>query len=354
MTNLTSPQRIKISIYELDYEEIVQLMLSLGQPVYRAQQLWQGLYHQYWMTIDEFTTLSKPLRSQLEQKIEFSRLTNINVLRSSDKQTEKTLFSLPDKQSIETVLMSYKERNTICISSQVGCGMGCTFCATGQMGFRRNLSSGEIIEQVIFYARSLASIGQHITNIVVMGMGEPLHNYDETISAINRLNHSDGFNMGARRFTISTVGLVPMIQRFASENRQINLAVSLHAADDALRSSMLPINRKYPLDVLFDACREYVKRTKRRITFEWALIRDVNDSPEQANLLAIRIGDMLAHVNVIPLNPTHGFNGLPSTRERAANFKSILESRGIPCTIRLRRGIDIMAGCGQLSSKERR
>lgn len=228
--------------------------------------------------------------------------------------------------------------------------MGCSFCATGQMGFRQNLSSGEIIEQVIYYARALASASQVVSNIVVMGMGEPLHNYTATFKAIDRLNHPDGFNLGARRFTVSTVGLVPAIRRLASEKRQINLAVSLHAADDDLRSTMLPVNKKYPLDVLFDACREYVDKTHRRITFEWALIHGINDGLDQARLLAKRAHGLLCHVNMIPLNPTHGYAGSPSARDRVFAFKKELENLGIPCTIRLRRGIEIQAGCGQLAT----
>ena len=182
-----------------------------------------------------------------------------------------------------------------------------------------------------------------------MGMGEPFHNYDATMEAIDRLNHPEGLNLGARRFTVSTVGLVPLIRRFANERRQINLAVSLHAADDDLRSSMLPINRKYPLDVLLEACHDYVNKTKRRITFEWALIRGVNDTPEQARKLAARLKGLLCHVNVIPLNPTRGYIGEATTRERACAFQAELERLAIPCTIRIRRGIDIQAGCGQLA-----
>ena len=228
--------------------------------------------------------------------------------------------------------------------------MGCVFCATGQMGFRRNLTSGEIIEQVLVYARQLKENGDKVSNVVLMGMGEPFHNYDATLNAIDRLNHPEGFNLGARRFTISAVGLVPQIRRFTQEQRQVNLAVSLHAADDELRSSMLPINRKYPLSELMEACREYVQHTHRRITFEWALIRDVNDSPEQAHHLATLAGGILCHVNLIPLNPTRRYSGQGTTRERASAFKAALESHGIPCTIRLRRGIDIQAGCGQLAA----
>jgi 23S rRNA (adenine2503-C2)-methyltransferase len=254
--------------------------------------------------------------------------------------------------------MLYKRRRTLCISTQAGCAMGCVFCATGQMGFKRNLSSGEIVEQVLYFGRRLMKDGERLSNIVIMGMGEPFHNYDRTMQAIDRLSHSDGVNFGSRRFTISTVGLIPEIYRFAAENRQINLAVSLHASDDELRSSMLPINKKYPIAQLMEACVNYVKLTNRRITFEWALISDVNDSKEQAhkltNLLAPfkRGNSTLCHVNVIPLNPTDRYNGIATPKERAIKFKHILEKNGISCTIRLRRGIDIQAGCGQLAYKK--
>jgi 23S rRNA (adenine2503-C2)-methyltransferase len=229
------------------------------------------------------------------------------------------------------------------------------------MGFQRNLTGGEIIEQVLFYARQLKKQDDQVTNIVLMGMGEPFHNYEATFQAVDRLNHPDGFNFGARRFTISTVGLVPAIRRFTTERRQVNLAVSLHAADDELRSSLIPINRKYPLDILMDACEEYIGVTNRRITFEWALIRGVNDSLEQAQKLASRLksflrsGAALCHVNIIPLNPTHRYTGQATSRHQALAFQAELERAGIPCTIRVRRGIDIQAGCGQLAieTKER-
>lgn len=233
--------------------------------------------------------------------------------------------------------------------------MGCVFCATGQMGFGRNLTSGEIVEQVLYYARSLASLGKVVTNVVVMGMGEPFHNYDATMAAIERLSDSQGMNLGARRFTVSTVGLVPVIRKFAARRSQVNLAVSLHAADDALRSSLLPINKKYPIAQLMEACREYISFTHRRISFEWALIQGINDTPEQARQLANLLhtlrqsGTLLAHVNAIPLNPTDRYHQKATSRQRAAAFKSELERLGVPCTIRLRRGIDIQAGCGQLA-----
>jgi 23S rRNA (adenine2503-C2)-methyltransferase len=227
--------------------------------------------------------------------------------------------------------------------------MGCVFCATGQMGFKRHLSSGEIVAQVVYYARLLHGAGEVVTNVVVMGMGEPFHNYDNTMQAIDRLNDPRGYNLGARRFTISTVGLVPAIRRFAAEKRQVNLAVSLHAADDLARESMMPVGRRYPIDDLLAACREYVSLTGRRITFEWALINEVNDSPEVARQLAAKLKGLLCHVNAIPLNPTNGYQGTPTSPSRAATFKSTLEHAGIPCTLRARRGIDIRAGCGQLA-----
>jgi 23S rRNA (adenine2503-C2)-methyltransferase len=227
--------------------------------------------------------------------------------------------------------------------------MGCVFCATGQMGFKRHLSSGEIVAQVMYYARLLKEENLSVTNIVFMGMGEPFHNYENTIAAVDRLNDSEGYNFGARRMTISTVGLVPQIKRFADEKRQVNLAISLHAADDGERVKMLPVNKRYKIDEVIEACRYYVDRTHRRVTFEWALINGVNDSPEIARKLAARLKGLLCHVNAIPLNPTTGYSGQATSRERAAAFKVSLEQAGIPCTIRMRRGVDIAAGCGQLA-----
>jgi len=242
-----------------------------------------------------------------------------------------------------------KKRRTLCISTQAGCAMGCVFCATGQMGFKRHLSSGEIVAQVMYYARMLKAEGLSVTNVVLMGMGEPFHNYENSMAAIDRLNDSQGFNFGARRFTISTVGLVPQIKRFADEKRQVNLAISLHAADDETRLEMLPVNKKYNIQEVLDACRYYVNQTGRRVTFEWALINGVNDTPEVAKKLALRLKGLLCHVNAIPLNPTAGFSGTATDRVRAARFKESLEQAGVPCTIRMRRGIDIQAGCGQLA-----
>ena len=336
-------------IYDFDLHQLAAKFKEWDQPAYRAKQLWQGLYQQLWNKPEELTSFPKELRQKLAESFSFSALRESQRLYSTDGQTTKVLFHLPDRQAIETVLMRYSDRRTLCISTQAGCAMGCVFCATGQMGFRRNLSSGEILEQVLFFARELHSDGERPTNVVLMGMGEPFHNYDASLAAIDRLSDADGFGMGARRFTISTVGLIPAIQRFTAEKRQVGLAISLHAADDELRLSMLPINQRYPIRDLIQACREYVRVTGRRITFEWALIQDVNDTPEQARKLAALLQGLNCHVNVIPLNPTRGFNGARSTRERVAAFKDVLEAAGISCTVRVRRGIDINAGCGQLA-----
>jgi 23S rRNA (adenine2503-C2)-methyltransferase len=338
-------------IYDLDLPELKALLKDWGQPRYRAQQIWQGLYQSLWAAPDEFTNLPKGLRKKLGEHLSFSHLKPVTSLNSTDGETQKTLFHLPDGRPIETVRMRYKRRRTLCISTQSGCAMGCVFCATGQMGYLRHLSSGEIVEQVLYFARRLAERGDQVSNIVIMGMGEPFHNYDATLAAINRLNHPEGMKLGARRFTISTVGLVPAIERFAREKSQFNLAISLHAADDELRSSMLPINKRYPIADLMSAVRNYTMLTHRRVTFEWALIHEVNDTPEQAHKLAALLKGMLAHVNVIPLNPTEGFEGKATTPERARNFQTILENKGITCSIRVRRGIDIQAGCGQLARR---
>lgn len=340
--------------YLLDYslDELQNYITSLDQPGYRALQLWQGVYHSLWSEFDQFSNLPRQFREKLSADTSLSQLQEKAVQLSSDGYTRKTLFTLPDGSALEAVLMRYRKRNTLCISTQSGCAMGCVFCATGQMGFQRNLSGGQIVEQVLYYARLLADEGQRVTNIVFMGMGEPFHNYDQTMTAVNLLNDPQGFNIGQRRLTISTVGLVPQIRRFAEENSQVNLAVSLHAADDELRSSMLPINKRYPLAELLNACRYYLKKTNRRITFEWALIHNINDTPQQAQALTRLLQGLICHVNVIPLNPTRGYPGEASTQERASAFKQQLENAGIPCTIRTRRGIDIQAGCGQLATQQ--
>jgi 23S rRNA (adenine2503-C2)-methyltransferase len=342
-------------IYDLDLPALTNLLKEWKEPAYRAKQIWQGLYQHFYNSAEQFSTLSKPLREKLKE-LDFVGIHPSVIQDSSDGQTRKTLFKLPDGHLVEAVLMRYdpdssstKGRRTLCISTQAGCAMGCVFCATGQMGFKRHLTSGEIIAQVMYYARLLKEEDLTVTNIVLMGMGEPFHNYDNTMKAIDQLNDSEGFNFGARRFTISTVGLVPAIRRFADEKRQVNLAVSLHAADDASRVEMMPINKRYNIEEVLEACEYYVAQTSRRVTFEWALIHGVNDTPEVAKKLAARLRGLMCHVNAIPLNPTAGYDGQATDKQRALIFKDTLEQAGIPCTIRMRRGIDIQAGCGQLA-----
>ena len=298
-------------------------------------------------------TCPKTLREKLASELSWVALVPETILQSKDGETIKTLFRLADEREIEAVLMRYEERRTLCISTQSGCAMGCVFCATGQMGFKRHLTSGEIVAQVMYYARQLKERGEQVTNVVVMGMGEPFHNYENTLEAIDRLNDAKGLNLGARRFTISTVGLVPMIRKFAERETPDQPGDQPACGHRRrTRSALLPVNRKYPIEELIDACRYYVDKTGRRITFEWALIRDVNDTPEVAHQLANLLKGLICHVNVIPLNPTQKYRGQATTRERAHAFSEILNKAGIPCTIRIRRGIDIQAGCGQLASHE--
>jgi 23S rRNA (adenine2503-C2)-methyltransferase len=297
------------------------------------------------------TNLPLSLRARLEAEARVSSLRPLVTLDSDDGETRKTLFGLPDGPQVEAVLMRYRRRRTLCISTQAGCAMGCPFCATGQGGFARNLSAGEIVAQVLFYARLLAEQDQHVTNIVFMGMGEPLANYAATWGAIRRLNDPNSFGLGARAMTLSTVGLVPAIRRMIHEPEQVGLAVSLHAPSNQLRNELVPINRRYPLAQLMEVCHDYVGATHRRISFEYALMDGINDSDDQARQVADLLGDLMVHVNLIPLNPTRDSPYRGSSPARVRAFQAVLEGRHIPTTVRLRRGIDIQAGCGQLRAR---
>lgn len=342
---------MKVNIYDLDFDSLRELVQELGLPSFRAQQIWGWLYRHYVADFSEMTNLPSYLRDELAQKVEIAKFEVVSLQVSADGQTTKILFRLVDGMLIESVLMMYDKRRTLCISTQAGCAMGCVFCATGQMGFARNLSTGEILSQVIHFARDLSEKEERVTNIVMMGMGEPLHNYENTLSSIDTLIQKDGMNLGARKITISTVGLVPAIRRYADEGRQTPLAVSLHAATDEERSRLIPINKRWPLKELMEACRYYISKTGRRITFEWALIAGENDTEEQAKGLGQLVKGMLCHVNLIPLNPTDGYHGRPSSRKQVARFQEILEKYGVSSTVRVRRGIEIQAGCGQLRER---
>jgi 23S rRNA (adenine2503-C2)-methyltransferase len=342
------------NLYDLDLAQLSSYLQDLDQPSFRARQIWRWVYGDLVTDFERMTDLPISLRKHLDQTFTLHRGQIVATESSSDNTTSKVLFRLADGNLIETVLMRYDKRRTICISTQAGCAMGCVFCATGQMGFTRNLSVGEIVAQVLHFAESLSLSGERVTNVVFMGMGEPLHNYENTIDAVDRLTDASGYNLGARKITISTVGLVPAIRRYAEEKRQTPLAVSLHAATDAERQKLIPVARRWPLETLMDACRYYIQLSGRRLTFEWALIAGENDTSEQARLLGRLLTGMNCHVNLIPLNPTEGYSGRPSDRTRVSAFQDELAKFGVSSTVRVRRGIDIQAGCGQLRDRTMR
>ena len=339
------------SVYDASLDELRAFVTGLGEPAYRADQIWHWLYQRLAPDYQSMTNLPLSLRDRLADSLPFPEPSVAASQLSSDGQTQKLLWKQDDGSYIESVLMRYSKRRTLCISTQVGCAMGCVFCATGQMGFRRNLTTGEIVYQVIHFARKLALDGDRVTNIVMMGMGEPLHNYRSTLAAADTLSDGQGFGLGARKLTISTVGLVPAIYRFADENRQYGLAISLHAADDEERKRLIPIAERWPLVEVMNAARYYSTKTGRRITFEWALIRGENDSPEVAQKLGRLLQGMLCHVNLIPLNPTQNYGGKPSSKVQVLSFQQELERFSVSSTVRVRRGIDIQAGCGQLRDR---
>jgi 23S rRNA (adenine2503-C2)-methyltransferase len=379
---------VSLSLIDLSKDQLADLLAGWGEPRYRAGQIWDWLYKKLATDPAEMTNLPQGLRDHLAAEMHVNPLEQVYEQHSGDQQTIKWLFRLPDRVTIETVLMLYlpdeglrdetlvstQERRTVCISTQAGCAMGCVFCATGQAGLARNLTAGEIVAQVLAAARWLRDSSaqtprlrmmveeERLSNVVVMGMGEPFANYERTWEALRRITDPAGFGLGARRITVSTVGLPHGIRRMAEEPLQVNLAVSLHAPNDELRSRLAPINRRYPIAEVIAAVHDYVAKTNRRVTFEYALMNGVNDSPmiarELAALLSGRPGRslktrqvstrMLCHVNLILLNPVVESPYQPSTPEAAAAFQGILERAGIPATLRVRRGIDIDAGCGQL------
>lgn len=342
--------------YDIGRTELEALLA--GEPAYRVEQVWDGLYRQG-REVAELSNVPKALRGRLDDELP-TALVEVTRSVTDDGATTKFLWALDDGGRIETVLMHYDDRSTVCVSTQAGCAMGCSFCATGQAGFERHLSVGEIVEQVVrarraardSTARDSTAGDRRISNVVFMGMGEPLANYDRTWAAVHRLH--DDVGIGARHLTISTVGLVPGIRRLAVADLPVNLAVSLHAADDELRDELVPINRRYPLDALVEACRDYVTRTRRRLSFEWALISEVNDRFEDAARLAAIANDLHAHVNLIPLNPTPGYAVRGSSRNRVHAFADDLRRRGVNVTIRDTRGSDIDAACGQLRAAQER
>lgn len=353
---INQPRRVPLLDFALP--ALTDYVVSLGQPKFRARQLWDWMYKSYVADFDQMTNLPKALRERLQAEALVDPLTPVAQIVSLAKDTQKVLFQLHDGYTIEAVLMLYDKRRTLCISSQAGCAMGCTFCATAQGGLARNLTAGEIVAQVLFFARYLASPTEppvmdverpsHVTNIVLMGMGEPLHNYQNVWTALHRLTAEEAFGLGARNITLSTVGLVPMIDRMAEEDLQINLAVSLHAPNDELRSRLVPVNKGFPVDELLAAVQRYIAKTNRRVTFEYALMAGINDGVAEARELAQKLQPLLCHVNVIPLNPIPDSPYQPTSDADTQVFVQILRDHGVPATVRLRRGIEINAGCGQL------
>lgn len=352
-------------ITDLTNDQIEELFNTLAESSYRVKQLQRWVYRMFALSFDEMSDLPVLLRKSLAQKFRLHSLTPVHKAVGGDG-TVKMLFELDDGKTIESTLMSHpvtrsRCRYTICISSQVGCPVGCPFCATGQQGFERNLTPGELIDQVLYFARYLRDrldvMGQNtdkivnpVTNLVFMGMGEPLANYDALWQAIKMLNSSHGLGLGARSMVISTSGLVPQIKRLSKEELQVGLAISLHASDNALRNKLVPINKKYPLEELIPACREYFMLTGRRPTFEYALFNGVNDSIRQARSLAHLLRDLNCHVNLIVANSTANPGFKPAAPDVVIAFERELKRLHIACTLRQSKGLDIDAGCGQLRS----
>ena len=343
------------SIHDLGLVEIGRELAGAGISAFHAKALWRALYREPVVPRLAEGGFLPPLQRWVERAVgegkPFFRDEPevVEELRSSDGLTRKFLLRLRDGQTIETVLMRYDGRNTACISTQVGCAMGCVFCATGQMGFRRHLRPGEIIGQVLLARRALLEVqpGQKLRNLVLMGMGEPLHNFDPVMAALETITHPGGIGIGPSKISISTVGVVPGILRLAAEPRPYRLAVSLHGATQEERHALVPVAGKWPLAELLEACRHYCT-TGRRIFFEWTLVAGKNDSVEVAGRLVELLHGIDAHVNLIPLNPTAGFDGTASRAGHA--FQQVLRAAGFPCTLRQRRGIDVAAGCGQLQT----
>lgn len=348
----------KIDIKSLPFHELEERVREFSEPSYRAGQIADWLYQKRVQSFDEMTDLPQGLRNRLAEQFNFSKVNIVRVLGSHDT-TRKFLFRLNDESLIETVLIpaspalygSRSDRRTICISTQVGCAYGCKFCASGLEGFSRNLNPNEIVDQIIAIEREL---GEKIDNVVFMGMGEPLANFGNLMRAIRIINASWGIGIGARHITLSTSGLAPQIRKLADEPLQIRLAISLHGATDQVRSQIMPINRRYNLETLLAACDYYVSRKKQRLTFEYILIANVNDSDKQARLLAPHAKRLSAKVNLIPYNTVPGLRWSQPSQGRQEKFLSILRDRGVAVTLRREKGHDIEAACGQLRLQTKR
>jgi len=343
----------------MDIINLEKFLKGRGEKDYRLKQVKKAVFVDLVNDWNEATTLAKELREKLKEQFQISSLELLKLLESKNKDSTKAIFKLKDGNVIEAVLMKHLNtkdddtkagRNTICVSSQAGCAMNCGFCATGKVGLKRNLTGEEIIDQVLFFARFLKKENQAINNIVFMGMGEPFLNYDNTIQAIRILNDKDGFNLGIRHISVSTCGIVPGIEKFADENLQVNLAISLHAADDETRTKLMPINKTYPLAELMKAVGDYIKKTNRKVMFEYLLIDGVNDRAEDAANLAKLMKNSLYHINLIKYHDT-GSDLKPSSQAKRTHFFDTLKKLGVSVTFRVSFGEDILAACGQLAGK---
>jgi 23S rRNA (adenine2503-C2)-methyltransferase len=341
----------RVRILDLSFQELAALLTGWGEPPYRARQLWQWLWRKWATSFQEMTDLPSALRERLacEFQLEVARPGAVQL--DAEEGTEKVLLSLLDGEKIEAVLIRDEGRRTVCVSTQVGCPVGCRFCATGQMGFVRNLTPGEIAAQVLHFARRLASQGERVTHVVVMGMGEPLLNYQATLRALHNLHHPQGFALGGRKITLSTVGVVPGIRKLVREGLPLNLAISLHAPRDELRRKLVPWDKQWGVREMVEAADEYAAATGRRVTYEYVLLRGVNDGLREARELGKLLRGRLAHVNLIPFNPAPGlpFHRPPPRRVEA--FREELLRWGVDVTVRRSRGVRIRAACGQLRTR---
>jgi 23S rRNA (adenine2503-C2)-methyltransferase len=335
-------------IKELLLDELKEYLKSLQLPGYRANQIFNWIYQKKVTGWDEMTNLPKSIREQLDASgVEIVALTPVTQVAAPDG-TIKFLFELADRERIESVFLPEADRNTVCFSTQAGCGMGCAFCATGKNGLIRNLTTAEIVDQII---RIESITDSRVTNLVAMGQGEPLANYEALMKAIRIINHPQGIGIGARRITISTCGIIPGILKLAEEPFQVNLAISLHAADDQTRNRLMTINKVYPINAVLDAVKTYIEKTGRRVTFEYTLIDQVNDRLQDREHLIRRLSGMLCHVNLIPYNPAPDSEFRRSRPERIREFAAGLNRAGIETTVRKERGSTLTAACGQLQSK---
>jgi 23S rRNA (adenine2503-C2)-methyltransferase len=346
------------SLHDFRFSELVEVLARDGVVLHHAKVLWRALHRDGVVDLSE-TPFLPPLRRWVDASVgEGKRFfleapVVVDEIHSSDGLTRKFLLRMRDGQTIETVLMGYEGRHTVCVSTQAGCAMGCVFCATGQMGFVRHLRPGEIVAQVLHVRRVLRAIDptKRLRNMVLMGMGEPLHNYDSVLAALETISDVRGAGIGPSKIAISTVGVVPSILRLAEEQQPYRLAVSLHGSTEEERAALVPASKRWSLEMLINACRRYVELTGKRIFFEWTLIAGKNDSAETARRLVELLDGIDAHVNLIPLNPTGGFAGVES--DSGLEFQRILIAGGFPCTFRQRRGIDVAAGCGMLKADKR-